>query len=270
MEEPARRFKLVFQEDSGQEGAEEQLAQAGGDASFAQCGERRPVRLPFDQGHRQQHVRGAEPGQRDRVGRPGQAAPQQVGCPAELSRRIGEPQAAVAGVQQRPRRERPQLQRTQVDPPFHLRIGRVEDLKAAVQQEPVSPVGPHPPADPVGAFQDLHRHPGRRQVERAGQARDPRPHDDHGRLIIGRHQWAPREVERAAGILLPGSEAAIHSLGSGFLLVTFCTGVLNDTVRLVHPAASNAIHCGGACRGEPTRLIQAGRDASLTLTRTLR
>jgi hypothetical protein len=52
-------------------------------------------------------------------------------------------------MQQQAGGEGPQLQRAQVDPSPHLRIGRIEHLETAIEQEARLPIGTHPAADPI-------------------------------------------------------------------------------------------------------------------------
>jgi hypothetical protein len=82
-------------------------------------------------------------------------------------------------VQQHSGCERAELQGTQVDPPPHLRIGGIEDLEAAIEQETGLPVGAHPAADAVVGLQHPDRRARRDQITRARQARHPgTDHDD--------------------------------------------------------------------------------------------
>jgi hypothetical protein len=76
-------------------------------------------------------------------------------------------------VQQHPRGERAELQGTQVDPPPALRVGGIEYLEAAIEQETRLPVGAHPAADGVPRLEHPHRRARRDEISRARQARQP-------------------------------------------------------------------------------------------------
>jgi hypothetical protein len=104
-----------------------------------------------DPAGRAQHVAASEQRQGGHVTWPGQVAGQGIGRPARLPGGIGETHASPAGVQQHPRGERAELQGTQVDPPPDLRVGGIEYLEAAIEQETRLPVGAHPAADGVPA-----------------------------------------------------------------------------------------------------------------------
>jgi hypothetical protein len=84
----------------------------------------------------------------------------------------------LAGVQQHARGERPQLQRAQVYPPLYLRVGGVEHLETAIEEEFPVPVGPHPAADGIARFEQPHRRARRGQVGRAGQSGHSGADDD--------------------------------------------------------------------------------------------
>ena len=62
------------------------------------------------------------------------------------------------------------LQGPQIDPPLYLRVGGIEYLEAAVEQEACLPVGAHPTADGVACFKEPYRSTGRDEIRRAGQA----------------------------------------------------------------------------------------------------
>ena len=117
-----------------------------------------------DPAGRSQHVAGREQRQGRHVTRPGQATGQDIARLTGLASGIGEPYPSLAGVQQHPRRERAQLQGTQVDPPSHLRVGGIEDLEAAIEQEARLPVGTHPAAHGVTGLEYPYRRSGRDEI----------------------------------------------------------------------------------------------------------
>ena len=69
------------------------------------------------------------------------------------------------------------LEGIEVDQPAQRRVGRVDDLKAAVAQEAVHEVGAHAAAHLVGGLHDDDRQSGALQGAGAGQTRQPGTHD---------------------------------------------------------------------------------------------
>ena len=78
-------------------------------------------------------------------------------------------------------RERPHAQRVDIDPAPHGRVGRVEHLESAVEQEAVHLVGALAAADDLLRLEQHDVLAGLRQAQRAAQAGQARP--DHHRVV---------------------------------------------------------------------------------------
>ena len=74
--------------------------------------------------------------------------------------------------------ERPEVELIEVHDATEGRIGRVDELEAAVAAEAVDLVGPHPSADRVGRLQHDDLETGGGQPLGTGQPGQSGPHDD--------------------------------------------------------------------------------------------
>ena len=88
---------------------------------------------------------------------------------------------------EQPGPEAPQVQRIDVDPAPHRRVGGVEHLEAAVEEEAVDLVGALAPTHGIRCLEHHDREPGVRQHLGAPQPGQPGPHDHD----IGVHEGDP-------------------------------------------------------------------------------
>jgi hypothetical protein len=105
---------------------------------------------------------------------------------------------AALGPHERAGIERPQVERVVVQDARGLGVAREQDLEAAVQEEAVHLVRPHPPAHAVGPLEHDGVHAAGLQLAGGGQARQAGTHDDDGSAIGHRGDYG-----LGAGALTP-------------------------------------------------------------------
>jgi hypothetical protein len=79
-----------------------------------------------------------------------------------------------------------QIQFSRIDHVIEHRIGRVQQLKAAITTESVQQIGTHSATDSIRRFEDLDGDTCPVETLRAGQPGEPCAHDDHR----ARRHWA--------------------------------------------------------------------------------
>jgi hypothetical protein len=80
---------------------------------------------------------------------------------------------------QRPREKAPKLQGVIVEHASCLGVGREQDLESPVETEALQPVGPHSSPDPVRRLEDADAESFLLESKGAGEAREPRAHDEN-------------------------------------------------------------------------------------------
>ena len=122
------------------------------------------------------------------------AAADRLGEQPRLAHRVGHDLQAVETAHEHPGAEGLEVERPDVDPPPHGRVGRVEHLEAAVAAEAVDDVGAHTASDRVAGLQHDDLAAELRQPSCAAKPGQTCAHDDdvsiHER-ITSLLEWAP-------------------------------------------------------------------------------
>jgi hypothetical protein len=171
---------------------------------------------------------------------------------------VGQTPEAPAVADHHAGRERPEVQRLEVEPTPSGRVAGEQDLEAAVEPVAVHDIRADPAADRVGGLEHHHLAAGRPQGQRTGQPGEPGADDDD--VSIG-HAHAARSSSSAASSALTSEVVGVGEAGVQQALRQDAEADVASVIPISpyssRIAKSGMISAVGRCRTCPSALVSS-------------